>query len=431
MTDIHPFNILVPQDKINTLQTKLSLATFPDELPSESASAWDQGPPLSEIQRLTEKWKTWNWRNVENSLNEYPQFTTKIDVEGFGELDIHFLHQESPVKNAIPLLFVHGWPGSFLEVFKILPHLQSPAASTSSPHPSFHIVAPSLPNFGFSSGVKKRGFAMAQYAETLNKLMIKLGYSEYVTQAGDWGFWITRAIGKLYPKHCKASHLNMVYAQPPKLFSNPIEKIGDMFMPYSELEKRAVERRKWFQAESRGYNVLQSTKPQTLAYGLADSPVALLGWIYEKLHDWSDEYPWSDDEILTWVSVYYFSTAGPGTPQRIYYETMHTSEDKECTVDKLQQWTADVKLGLAYNPKDLENVPKRWGRTLGNVVYEVENDSGGRVWHFLLNKDCAANHSDRHFYSHEKPDLLVRDLRAMFGKGGKAFSIVQGRDGYE
>lgn len=108
MTDIHPFNILVPQDKINTLQTKLSLATFPDELPSESASAWDQGPPLSEIQRLTEKWKTWNWRNVENSLNEYPQFTTKIDVEGFGELDIHFLHRESPVKNAIPLLFVHG-----------------------------------------------------------------------------------------------------------------------------------------------------------------------------------------------------------------------------------------------------------------------------------------------------------------------------------
>ncbi|THV49241.1 hypothetical protein BGAL_0205g00190 [Botrytis galanthina] len=410
MADIHPFDISVSREKINTLQTKLSLATFPDELPSKSTSQWDQGPPLSEIQRLTEKWKTWDWRSLEDSLNEYPQFTTKIDVQGFGELDIHFLHQKSPVKNAIPLLFVHGWPGSFLEVLKILPHLQSPA-STSSPHPSFHIVAPSLPNFGFSSGVKKRGFAMVQYAETLNKLMIKLGYDEYVTQAGDWGFWITRSIGKLYSKHCKASHLNMIYAQPPTLFSNPFEKIGDMFMPYSELEKRTVERRKWFQAES--YNVLQSTKPQTLAYGLADSPVALLGWIYEKLHDWSDEYPWTDDEILTWVSIYYFSTAGPGAPQRIYYETMHTSEDNECTVEKLQQWTADVKLGLAYNPKDLENVPKRWGRTLGNVVYEVENDSGG------------------HFYSHEKPDLLVRDLRAMFGKGGGAFSILNGRDGYE
>ncbi|KAF7880007.1 uncharacterized protein EAF02_007644 [Botrytis sinoallii] len=399
MTDIHPFNISVPQDKINTLQTKLSLATFPDELPSESTSRWDQGPPLSEIQRLAEKWKTWDWRSVENSPNEYPQFTTKL------------MNKESPVENAIPLLFVR--PGSYLEVLKILPHLQSPA-STSSPHPSFHIIATSLPNFGFSSGVKKRGFAMAQYGETLNKLMIKLGYDEYVTQAGDWGFWITRAIGKLYPKHCKASHLNMIHAQPPTLFSNPIEKIGDMFMPYSKLEKRTVERRKWSQAESRGIapccltvdNVLQSTKPQTLAYGLADSPVALLGWIYEKLHDWSDEYPWSDDEILTWVSIYYFSTAGPGAAQRIYYETMHTSEDEECT-------TADVKLGLAYNPKDLENVPKRWGRTLGHVVYEVENDSGG------------------HFNSHEKPDLLVRDLRAMFGKGGGAFSIVKGRNGYE
>ncbi|TGO58003.1 hypothetical protein BOTNAR_0189g00050 [Botryotinia narcissicola] len=396
MTDIHPFNLSIPQDKIHALQAKLSLATFPDELSSEPTSQWDQGPPLSEIQRLTEKWKIWDWRSVENSLNKYPQFTTKIEVEGFGELDIHFLYQKSPIKNAIPLLFVHGWPGSFLEVLKILPHLQNPA-STTSPHPSFHIIAPSLPNFGFSSGVKKRGFKMAQYAETLNKLILKLGYDEYVTQAGDWGFWITRSIGKLYPKHCKASHLNMIYTQPPKLFSNPIEKIGDMFMPYSELEKRTVERRKWFQAESRGYNVLQSTKPQTLAYGIADSPIALLGWIYEKLHDWSDEYPWTDDEILNWVSIYYFSTAGPGAPQRIYYETMHTSEYKECTVEKLQQWTADVELGLAYNPKD-------WGRTLGNVV---------------------------HFYSHEKPDLLVRDLRAMFGKEGGAFSTVKGRNGYD
>ncbi|KAA8572014.1 hypothetical protein EYC84_001945 [Monilinia fructicola] len=410
MADVQPFTISVPQDKIDVLRTKLSVATFPDELPSESP--WEQGPPLSEIKRLTEKWKTWDWRSVESSLKEQPQFTTKIEVDGFDELDIHFLHQESPVKNAIPLLFVHGWPGSFLEVLKILPHVPIPA-STPSPHPSFHIVAPSLPNFGFSSGVKKRGFAMAQYAETLNKLMLKLGYNEYITQAGDWGFWITRAIGKLYPKHCKASHLNMVSAHPPSLLSNPVEKLGDMFMPYGELEKKTIERRKWFQGESKGYNVLQSTKPQTLAYGLADSPVGLLGWIYEKLHDWSDGYPWSDEEILTWVSIYYFGTAGPGAPQRIYYETQHTPEAQECTIMKLLQWTSGVKLGLAYNPKELENVPKRWGRTLGSVVYEVENDSGG------------------HFYSYEKPDLLVRDLRAMFGRGGGAFGVVNGRNGYD
>lgn len=120
MADIHPFNISVPREKIDTLQTKLSLATFPDELPSDSTSQWDQGPPLSEIQRVTEKWKTWDWRSLEDSLNEYPQFTTKIDVQGFGELDIHFLHQKSPVKNAIPLLFVHGCMMIFKLLFKII-----------------------------------------------------------------------------------------------------------------------------------------------------------------------------------------------------------------------------------------------------------------------------------------------------------------------
>jgi pimeloyl-ACP methyl ester carboxylesterase len=133
-------------------------------------------------------------------------------------------------------------------VLKILPQL----SSTTPGAPSFHVVAPSLPNFGFSSGVKKRGFALTQYAETLHKLMLSLGYDQYVTQAGDWGFWITRSIGKLYPSHCKASHLNMVYAQPPSLLVNPIEKVGDMIMPYSEQEKQTVDRKKWFQAESRG-----------------------------------------------------------------------------------------------------------------------------------------------------------------------------------
>jgi hypothetical protein len=133
---------------------------------------------------------------------------------------------------------------------------------------------------------------------------------------------------------------------------------------------------RWWMTRSKGYNVLQSTKPQTLSYAFADSPVALLAWIYEKLHDWSDAYPWTDEEILTWVSIYQFSTAGAGAPQRIYYEAMHTDEN-QCTYAKLQEWNKTVKLGLAYNPKDLENVPKIWGRTLGKVVYEVDNDRGG------------------------------------------------------
>jgi hypothetical protein len=129
-----------------------------------------------------------------------------------------------------------------------------------------------------------------------------------------------------------------------------------------------------------GYNYLQSTKPQTLAYSLADSPVSLLAWIYEKLHDWSDLYPWTDDEILTWVSIYYFSRAGPGAALRIYYEVMHTKSDgfgRDCGYEKLLEWNGSVKLGLAYNPKELDIFPRIWGRTLGRVVYEVENEGGG------------------------------------------------------
>jgi pimeloyl-ACP methyl ester carboxylesterase len=144
-------------------------------------------------------------------------------------------------------------PGSFLEVRKILPLLtQSDAASKCDNTPSFHIIAPSLPNFGFSQGVSKRGFALAQYAETCHKLMLQLGYPQYVTQAGDWGFWITRSIGKLYPEACRASHLNMIYASPPSWVQHPILKLMSLMLPYSEHEKKGQERREWLQKESRG-----------------------------------------------------------------------------------------------------------------------------------------------------------------------------------
>jgi hypothetical protein len=281
-------------------------------------------------------------------------------------------------------------------VQKILPLL----ADRNGSSPAFDVVAPSLPNFGFSQGVSKRGFGLAQYAETCHKLMLQLGYDEYVTQSGDWGFWIARAIGKLYPESCKASHINMIYARAPSFSKHPLLALQSSLLPYSETEKRAKERREWFDKEGMGeisshakllgcitdtragYNVLQSTKPQTLAYGLQDSPVALLSWIYEKLHDWTDAYPWTDDEILTWISIYYFSRAGPGAPQRIYYETVHTAADKDsthklCTYNSVIDYNGDVKLGLAYNPKELEIMPKTWGRTLGNVVYEVDNEQGG------------------------------------------------------
>ena len=280
-------------------------------------------------------------------------------------------------------------PGSFIEVLKILPLL----TKASSDGPSFHVVAPSLPNYGFSQGVAKRGFALAQYAETCHKLMAQLGYDTYVTQAGDWGYWITRAIGRLYPNNCKGSHFNMIMANSPDGMS-ATEALADSSKSFSKEEREGLERTKWFSEEGRGkplrirpppysdsldlgYNIEQSTKPQTLAYALHDSPVALLAWIYEKLHDWTDSYPWSDDEILTWVSIYQFSRAGPGAAHRIYYEVMHTDPKSKCHYNSVREYNAKVPMGLTYNPKDLYVIPSSWGKTQGDVVYEARNDRGG------------------------------------------------------
>jgi pimeloyl-ACP methyl ester carboxylesterase len=279
-------------------------------------------------------------------------------------------------------------PGSSIEVLKILPLLTQRDGSG----PSFHIVAPSLPSFGFSRGVSKCGFALAQYAETCHKLNHQLGYNQYVTQAGDWGFWITRTIGKLYLESCRASHMSMIYANPPTFGRNPLLALQHLLSPYSPSEKQGLERTDWFHKESRGkpliphtpyeqlnntrtgYNVLQSTKPQTISYALQDSPIALLSWIYEKLHDWSDSYPWTDDEILTWISIYQFSRAGPGDAHRIYYEVMH---DTRFPYEKLLEYTPEVKLGMTYKPKDLDIFPRAYGKTLGDVVFEAENERGG------------------------------------------------------
>ena len=341
MATPQPFAISIPQPQIDTLKTKLSLATFPDELLD---SQWDLGVPLADMKRLVKAWSEWDWRQAEKKLNRIPQYKVGIQVDGFEELDIHFVWQKSEVQGAIPLLFVHGWPGSFIEVQQILPLLSRPAG------PAFHIVAPSLPNYGFSSSVKTRGFAGAQYAETCHKLMLKLGYNEYVTQGGDWGYYITRAIGALYPEHCKASHINMIMVGPPAFSKNPILALQHSLRPYNAQEKAGFARTNWFQKEGSGYYSEQATKPQTLAYALNDSPVALLAWMYEKLHDWTDAYPWTDDEIFTWVSIYAFSTAGPGAAHRIYYEVVHTKPGPgKITREQIHSWIPGVKLGLSMS----------------------------------------------------------------------------------
>lgn len=197
--------------------------------------------------------------------------------------------------------------------------------------------------------------------------MKQLGYDEYVTQGGDWGFYVTRAIGIQYPDSCKASHVNLIRAHAPEWKKNPLLALQHKLFSYSDAEKNGLERSAWFENEGSGYNLQQRTKPQTIGYALADSPVALLAWIYEKLHDWTDSYPWTDDEILTWIGIYWFSAAGPASSVRIYYEAVHVSPKATVipTRVRAEQWVPDVKLGLAWFPKELSVPPKTWGRTLG------------------------------------------------------------------
>ncbi|KAI9710760.1 MAG: hypothetical protein M1820_002593 [Bogoriella megaspora] len=403
----HPYKISVPQEALDELKQRLSFTKFPSQLRGDRP--WDFGAPVADVKRLTNYWKDgFDWRKAEAKLNELPQYKVKIAVDDIGELDLHFVHQPSPVKNAIPLLFSHGWPGSFVEITKLLPLLKG-----SDGVPAFHVVAPSLPNFGFSDGIEQRGFTLTKYAETLHKLMLKLGYDKYVTQGGDWGFSITRCIDLLYPDHCMASHINMVLAKPPEFSKNPLLALQHAMLPYSQREKDGFKRSEWFDQEGYGYNLLQSTKPQTIGFALADSPVALLAWIFEKLHDWTDSYPWTDDELLTWISIYWFSTAGPEASARIYYESIHPEPFSSVgTRNRLRDYIPHVKLGVAHFPREISVLPKTWAATIAPVVYQSEHDYGG------------------HFAAWEHPELIADDLRKMFGKSGPCYGIVKGRDGY-
>jgi hypothetical protein len=175
-------------------------------------------------------------------------------------------------------------------------------------------------------------------------------------------------MGILYPESVLASHINMVRANPPTWTSFPGLALQNRLSAYTEAEKKGLDRSKWFMTEGQAYRQLQSTKPQTLSYAFADSPVALLAWIYEKLHDWTDNYPWTDDEILTWISIYWFSTAGPNAHIRIYYEANHNPTEKFPSRERAAEWVDGVKLGLAHFPKELSVVPRVWGRTMGEFA---------------------------------------------------------------
>ncbi|KAJ5281585.1 Alpha/beta hydrolase fold-1 [Penicillium angulare] len=422
MTKATPFAINVPDDKIKELHQKLKLATFPDELDDVG---WSMGVPLNDMKRLVTTWReSFDWRAQEKKLNEQlKQFTVPVWVDGFGELDIHVVHHRSENPRSIPLLFIHGWPGNFLEATKLIPLL-----TKGDDVASFDVIAPSLPNFGFSQGAKKRGFGLAQYAETLHKVMIALGYDEYVIQGGDWGAILARTMTIYYSQHIKAIHVNFIPCPPPYPWRNPLRFLSSLIsVPFSAKDRASIARTLGYITIDNAYSKQQSSRPQTLGYGTHDSPVALLAWIYDKLHSWSEGYAWTDEEILTWVSIYYFSRAGPSASMRIYYEAaVEKPEVNEADSNvgvEVTNWTslsqvlasvapASVRIAVAQFKEELVMWPMAWYRVIGNVVKENEFDRGG------------------HFAAWEVPELLAQDLKEFHGKDGAAYALVEGRDGY-
>lgn len=257
----------------------------------------------------------YSWKDVEDHLNSFPQFITKIPIPRFGDLDIQFVHSPSTAalngKKSIPLLYLHGWPGSIVEVTKALPMFNEKG---------FDVVAPSLPGWLSSTLPSEKGFKVKYHAEVAHKLMLKLGYDKYVLQGGDWGGEIAPTLATMYPEHVLGMHLNYFPVYPEPHYPSKEEQIADE-KTYTAYEKNSLDRFREWKKNGTAYVQIQQSKPLTLAVGLHDSPMGLLAWIADKILDWSDSFPrnpegykWSNDELITWALIQYFGDAGPAGP---------------------------------------------------------------------------------------------------------------------
>src|SRR6266404_4830970 len=269
---VTPFKVHVPQAELDDLKERLANARWPDK---EPVTDWSQGVPLAKAQALAEYWRThYDWRRIESTLNGLPQFRTQID--GLG---IYFIHVRSKHENALPIILTHGWPGSVLEFLQVIGPLVDPTAHGGKADEAFHVVIPSLPGFGFSDKPTEPGWRLPRIASAWAVLMTRLGYSHYVAQGGDWGASVPSWMAKQRPSALAAIHLNL-----PILFPPPPPPPGG----YTAAEQQALDHLGKYASDASGYASIQGTRPQTLGYGLADSPVGQAMWIYEKLQGWSD-----------------------------------------------------------------------------------------------------------------------------------------------
>jgi len=374
---MEPYKINLPDTVFEDLRRRLSETRWPAQI----GIGWEYGTDLTYLMELCEYWRTkFDWRAQEETLNQFDHFKTEID-----DLSVHFVHQRSKEKNALPIVIIHGWPGSIFEFVKIIGPLSDPVSYGGKAEDAFHVVCVSMPGFGFSDSPKKPGFDIRQVAETVAKLMAKLGYEKYGAQGGDWGSSVSSWLGSIDAGHVCGIHLNLVAVSPPKGMRTPLENLSPQEIVH-------MERRQKFMKYEVGYREIQSTKPLTLSYALNDSPAGLAGWMVEKFRSWSDcagdiESKFTKDELLTNITIYW-ATQTIDSSMRIYYETRKTKN--------FYPQRVHVPTGCAIFPEEILNVPRKWAEKVYHIERWTKMPFGG------------------HFAALEAPDLLVEDIRAFF-----------------
>jgi pimeloyl-ACP methyl ester carboxylesterase len=370
---MEPFRVCVEDSVLHDLERRLTHVRWPDQI---EGAGWEYGIPLDYLGQLVDDWReAYDWRAHEARLNELDHFRTTIDDQ-----PIHFIHARSPHEDALPLLITHGWPGSVVEFLDVIRPLADP--ETHGGADAFHVIAPSLPGYGFSGPTRSRGWDVSRIARAFIELMARLGYRRYGAQGGDWGAQVATRIGALDAEHCAGIHLNMPLGERPK-----------EHVELSEQEARDLAAIQAFQREEAGYALEQSTKPQTLGVGLNDSPAGLLAWIVEKFQAWSDcdghpENAFTRDQLLTNVMVYWV-TQTIASSARLYWEHQHAGRPSE-------PGYVHVPTGVARYPKEVLRFPRAWVERRYNVTYWADLPRGG------------------HFAAMEQPALFVEDLRAFF-----------------
>jgi pimeloyl-ACP methyl ester carboxylesterase len=381
---VRPFRVDFPQEDLDDLNQRLDLVRWPDELPGVG---WAYGVPVEYLKELVHYWRyEYDWRAAEAKLNEWPQFITTIDGA-----NLHFAHLRSPEPDATSLIVTHGWPGSIVEFAAIAGPLSDPRAHGGDPADAFHLVLPSIPGFGLSGPTSETGWEPRRLAAAFAELMGRLGYQRYGAQGGDWGAAISRELGRTHPGQVIGVHLNLIPGASASAEPS-VEELAAMSPAERERTLASWLRNRAWSREKQGYADLQATRPQTLAYGLTDSPVGQLAWIAEKFKEWTDPASVIDrDQLLTNVMLYWL-TRTAGSAGRIYYERAHA----EYWGEPIEPST--VPTALADFAHENFITLRHLAEQTDNIVQWTEYDRGG------------------HFAAMEVPELLIADIQTFFRK---------------